>query len=114
MQLVLHSFHSFLKYSLPALLFLYPITIVFVLLLLVGSFVGENKIIYQSTIIATMIAAFMDTFSKPSYTFLHSALTDALVNLYHKLPMYEIGFSWVIFSVIGFIIGFILSKTIKK
>ena len=103
-----------LKYSLPALLFLYPITIVFVLLLLVGSFVGENKMIYQSTIIATMIAAFMDTFSKPSYTFVHSALTDALVNLYHKLPMYEIGFSWVIFSVIGFIIGFILSKTIKK
>ena len=103
-----------LKYSLPALLFLYPITIVFVLLLLVGSFVGENKIIYQSTIIATMIAAFMDTFSKPSYTFVHSAFTDALVNLYHKLPMYEIGFSWVIFSVFGFIIGFILSKTIKK
>ena len=103
-----------LKYSLPALLFLYPITIVFVLLLLVGSFVGENKIIYQSTIIATMIAAFMDTFSKPSYTFVHSAFTDALVNLYHKLPMYEIGFSWVVFSVIGLIIGFILSKTIKK
>lgn len=103
-----------LKYSLPALLFLYPITIVFVLLLLVGSFVGENKMIYQSTIIATMIAAFMDTFSKPSYTFVHSAFTDALVNLYHKLPMYEIGFSWVIFSVIGLIIGFVLSKTIKK
>ena len=103
-----------LKYSLPALLFLYPITIVFVLLLLVGSFVGENKIIYQSTIIATMIAAFMDTFSKPSYTFVHSTFTDALVNLYHKLPMYELGFSWVIFSVIGLIIGFIISKTIKK
>ena len=103
-----------LKYSLPALLFLYPITIVFVLLLLVGSFVGENKIIYQSTIIATIIGAFMDTFSKPSYTFMHSAFTDGVVNLYQKLPMYEIGFAWVIFSVIGLIIGFILSKTIKK
>ena len=103
-----------LKYSLPALLFLYPITIVFVLLLLVGSFVGENKIIYQSTIIATIIGAFMDTFSKPSYTFMHSAFTDGLVNLYQKLPMYEIGFAWVIFSVIGLIIGFILSKIIKK
>lgn len=103
-----------LKYSLPALLFLYPITIVFVLLLLVGSFVGENKMIYQSTIIATMIAAFMDTFSKPSYTFVHSAFTDGLVSLYQKLPMYEIGFSWIIFSVFGLIIGFILSKTIKK
>ena len=103
-----------LKYSLPALLFLYPITIVFVLLLLVGSFVGENKIIYQSTIIATIIAAFMDTFSKPSYTFLHSAFTDGLVNLYQKLPMYEIGFAWVILSVIGLIIGFLLSKILKK
>lgn len=103
-----------LKYSLPALLFLYPITIVFVLLLLVGSFVGENKIIYQSTIIATIIAAFMDTFSKPSYTFLHSAFTDGLVNLYQKLPMYEIGFAWVILSVIGLIIGFVLSKILKK
>ena len=103
-----------LKYSLPALLFLYPITIVFVLLLLVGSFVGENKIIYQSTIIATIIAAFMDIFSKPSYTFMHSAFTDGVVNLYQKLPMYEIGFAWVIFSVIGLISGFILSKTIKK
>ena len=103
-----------LKYSLPALLFLYPITIVFVLLLLVGSFVGENKIIYQSTIIATIIGAFMDTFSKPSYTFMHSAFTDGLVNLYQKLPMYEIGFAWVIFSVIGLIIGFVLSKILKK
>ena len=103
-----------LKYSLPALLFLYPITIVFVLLLLVGSFVGENKIIYQSTVIATIIGAFMDTFSKPSYTFLHSAFTDGLVNLYQKLPMYEIGFAWVIFTVIGLIIGFVLSKILKK
>ena len=103
-----------LKYSLPALLFLYPITIVFILLLLVGSFVGENKIIYQSMIIATIIAAFIDTFSKPSYTFMHSAFTDGLVNLYQKSPMYEIGFAWVIFSVIGLIIGFILSKIIKK
>ena len=103
-----------LKYSLPALLFLYPITIVFVLLLLVGSFVGENKIIYQSTIIATIIGAFMDTFSKPSYTFMHSAFTDGLVNLYQKLPMYEIGFAWVILSVIGLIIGFLLSKILKK
>ena len=103
-----------LKYSLPALLFLYPITIVFVLLLLVGSFVGENKIIYQSTIIATIIGAFMDTFSKPSYTFMHSAFTDGVVNLYQKLPMYEIGFAWVIFSVIGLIIGFVLSKILKK
>ena len=103
-----------LKYSLPALLFLYPITIVFIFLLLVGSFVGENKTIYQSTIIATIIAAFMDTFSKPSYTFMHTAFTDGLVSLYQKLPMYEIGFAWVIFSVVGFIIGFVLSKTIKK
>lgn len=103
-----------LKYSLPALLFLYPITIVFVLLLLVGSFVGGNKIIYQSTIIATIIGAFMDTFSKPSYTFMHSAFTDGVVNLYQKLPMYEIGFAWVIFSVIGLIIGFVLSKILKK
>ena len=103
-----------LKYSLPALLFLYPITIVFVLLLLVGSFVGENKIIYQSTIIATIIGAFMDTFSKPSYTFMHSAFTDGVVNLYQKLPMYEIGFAWVIFTAIGLIIGFVLSKILKK
>ena len=103
-----------LKYSLPALLFLYPITIVFILLLLVGSFVGENKIIYQSTIIATIIAAFIDTFSKPSYTFMHSAFTDGLLNLYQKSPMYEIGCAWVIVSVIGLLIGCILSKTIKK
>ncbi|MBF1116018.1 MAG: branched-chain amino acid transport system II carrier protein [Solobacterium sp.] len=103
-----------LKYSLPALLFLYPITIVFVLLLLVGSFVGGNKIIYQSTIIATIIGAFMDTFSKPSYTFMHSAFTDGVVNLYQKLPMYEIGFAWVIFTAIGLIIGFVLSKILKK
>ena len=103
-----------LKYSLPALLFLYPITIVFVLLLLVGSFVGENKIIYQSTIIATIIGAFMDTFSKPSYTFMHSEFTDGVVNLYQKLPMYEIGFAWVIFTAIGLIIGFVLSKILKK
>ena len=103
-----------LKYSLPALLFLYPITIVFVLLLLVGSFVGENKIIYQSTIITTIIGAFMDTFSKPSYTFMHSEFTDGVVNLYQKLPMYEIGFAWVIFTAIGLIIGFVLSKILKK
>ena len=103
-----------LKYSLPALLFLYPITIVFVLLLLVGSFVGGNKIIYQSTIIATIIGAFMDTFSKPSYAFMHSAFTDGVVNLYQKLPMYEIGFAWVIFTAIGLIIGFVLSKILKK
>ena len=103
-----------LKYSLPALLFLYPITIVFIFLLLAGSFVGENKIIYQSTIIATIIAALIDTFSKPSYTFMHTAFTDGLVSLYQKLPMYEIGFAWIIFSVIGLVIGFVLSKTIKK
>ncbi|WRN52738.1 branched-chain amino acid transport system II carrier protein [Staphylococcus aureus] len=98
-------------YSVPVLMFLYPLAIALIVLTLFSSQFHHSKIIYQCTIFFTMIAALVDGL-KASPEFISStSFSQTLINFSQKyLPLSDIGMGWVVLSLIGFIIGFIIYK----
>ena len=93
---------TLINYSVPVLMFLYPIAIVLIVL---GMFLAkdESKIIFRCTLIGTIIAAIFD--------FIKTLPFGIDVSFISKvLPLFDLGFSWILPSAIGLIIGLILNK----
>ncbi|MBO1198885.1 branched-chain amino acid transport system II carrier protein [Staphylococcus simiae] len=100
-----------IMYSIPVLMFLYPLAIVLIVLTLFSSKFQHAKIVYQWTIFFTLLAAFIDGL-KASPTFIsQTAFAKSMIGFgQHYLPLSTIGMGWVVPSIIGFIIGFIVYK----
>ncbi|TDM48666.1 branched-chain amino acid transport system II carrier protein [Macrococcoides goetzii] len=103
-----------IEYSIPVLMFLYPLAITLILLTLISGSFNDSKIIYQWTTFVTMIAAIIDGI-KASPAFLSkSAFGESVATFGEKfLPFSAIGMGWVLPALIGFVIGFILYKMRK-
>lgn len=94
-----------INYSIPVLMFLYPVAIVLILL---GLFFNktENKTIFRCTFFGTLLAAIFD--------FIKTLPFGIDVSFISKiLPLFDLGFGWIIPSGIGLIVGLILSKRNK-
>ena len=96
---------TIINYSIPVLMFLYPIAIA---LTLVGifSYRTDNKTVFRCTLVGTIFAAIFD--------FIKTLPFNINVSFMAKiLPFFDIGFSWIIPSIIGLIIGLIVDYTKK-
>ena len=97
---------TIINYSIPVLMFLYPIAIV---LILVGifSYRTDNKIVFRCTLVGTIFAAIFD--------FIKTLPFNIDVSFVSKiLPLFDLGFSWIIPSAVGLIVGLLLSKKLLK
>lgn len=98
-----------ISYSLPVLMFLYPLAITLVLLSLFGRFFRYDRAVFISTTACALVASFYDLLvSLPEnlYTALHCDAIKSFVTSY--LPLADLGLSWVIPSLVGFAIGMII------
>ncbi|ULG73028.1 branched-chain amino acid transport system II carrier protein [Macrococcus brunensis] len=103
-----------IAYSLPVLMFLYPLSIVLILLTLFSSLFHDSKIVYQATIYLTLIAALIDGIKASPAILSQTAFAESIINFgNHYLPFFSIGMGWVLPAIIGFVIGFIIYKTRK-
>ncbi len=98
-----------IAYSLPALMFLYPLTIMLILLCLFGRLFHYRQCVFVSSMIATGLAAFLDFFHTLPTNIqgiipLHALLTSAQA----ALPFSSIGMGWVVPAAIGLITGLLL------
>lgn len=96
---------TIINYSIPVLMFLYPIAIA---LTLVGifSYRTDNKTVFRCTLVGTIFAAIFD--------FIKTLPFNIDVSFMAKiLPFFDIGFSWIIPSIIGLIIGLVVDYTKK-
>ena len=96
-----------LEYSLPVLMFLYPLAITLILLALFGRFFGHSKAVYVSVTAFTCTAALFDLFKT-----LPAALQpQTLIALGRTiLPWYDLNLGWVVPAVVGLIVGLIVKK----
>lgn len=105
--------NAIMKFSLPVLLFLYPITIVMILLCLIGRVFQYHKTVFVCTITLTIITAFLGVMdSIPDVVREAVPFTNTLNNIYHLLPCSSIGMGWIVPAVIGFV-GGICMKMVK-
>ena len=91
-----------INYSLPVLMFLYPLAITLILLALCGKLFDHDKAVYVSVTVFTCVAALFDLFK----TLPAELQPTALVELGRKiLPWFDLNLGWVVPAVIGFVIG---------
>ena len=93
---------TIINYSIPVLMFLYPIAIVLTLLG-IFSYKTNNRILFRCTLAGTIIAAIFD--------FIKTLPFNLDVSFVAKiLPLFNVGFSWILPSILGLIVGLILSR----
>ena len=100
---------AIISYSLPVLMFLYPLSIALIALALLGKFFGHDRTVYCWTIGFTLIAAVYDLIiALPESVFnaIHGPAIKAFGQQY--LPFADLGLGWICSTLIGAAIGLIL------
>mgnify|MGYP005851921881 CR=1 FL=1 len=100
---------AIISYSLPVLMFLYPLSIALIALALLGKFFGHDRTVYCWTIGFTLIAAVYDLIiALPESVFnaIHGPAIKAFGQQY--LPFADLGLGWICPTLIGTAIGLIL------
>ncbi|WII92669.1 branched-chain amino acid transport system II carrier protein [Kingella negevensis] len=109
--------NAIIKFSVPVLMLLYPLTIAIIALAFLDKFFGGRRIVYICTIIGTLPIAILDGW-KTANAMLDGS-KEALVMhidvaLKEVLPFYSSGLGWILPAIAGFVIGVVLSKAVKK
>lgn len=103
--------NTIIEYSVPVLMFLYPLAIVLILL----SIFFKDRLIYQVTIGFTLIGAFYDLLANlPDNLKLIFNLNSFLNEAETIIPLANYGMGWLIFSIIGLFIGLFIQGIKKK
>ena len=106
---------AIISYSLPVLMFLYPLSIALIALALLGKFFGHDRTVYCWTIGFTLIAAIYDFVVALPESVRNAINGDAIQAFGLKyLPFAGLGLGWVCPTLIGAAIGLILHFTRGK
>ncbi|MGO1469606.1 MAG: branched-chain amino acid transport system II carrier protein [Tissierella sp.] len=92
-----------ISFSVPLLVSIYPTVIVLTLLNLFDKFI-KHDLLYKTTIYFTLAIGLVSGIEAAGFQ------DFALVKLFSKLPLWEAGFGWILFSLTGLIIGALFSK----
>ena len=103
--------NAILNYSTPVLMFLYPLSIVLILLTLGGRLFGNHPTVLRWTIGCTAVAALADLLrSLPEGTRAMLHLEGVVTLAESWLPLCKAGFGWLVPAVIGLVIGLVLRR----
>lgn len=106
---------SIIAYSLPVLMFLYPLAITLVFLVMAGKFFGHDRRVYISVTVCTLFAAvldFLNALPEGLKSFLHLKPLTAVASRY--LPLFDQGMGWVCPALLGLAIGICLHALKKQ
>jgi len=104
-----------LDYSLPVLMFLYPLAITLILLALFGHWFDHDRRVYQCVTALTCVAALFDllkTLPAALQSSLH--LTPVLAFAKRFLPFFSLNLGWVVPAAIGLALGLALRAAGKS
>ena len=102
-----------IELSLPALMFLYPLTITLILLCLFGHLFDYDKRVFRCVTLFTFVPALLDFLNALPEGARSVLFGDSIHNIAMRLPLFSIGMGWVIPSLIGLALGLAL-RAAKK
>lgn len=107
--------NTIIDYSVPVLMFLYPLAIVLMLLTLLEKYVGGGKIVLPWALGFTAVAALLDGMRALPEATRECLRLNAVLSMAEKiLPFSEIGFGWVLPALAGTIIGMLVNRQKRR
>lgn len=101
--------NSIIGYSVPVLMFLYPLSIVLIVLALFGKFFNHDKNIYRFTIGFTFVGAIYDLLKALPTNVRTLFNLDGFIETVGKvLPLSAYGLGWICPTLVGLCIGIVL------
>ena len=98
-----------IDYSLPVLMFLYPLAITLILLALLGKMFDHDKAVYVSVTAFTCMAALFDLMKTLPAALRAGLRLDGMIAFAEKyLPWFDLNLGWVIPALIGFALGMLI------
>lgn len=95
-----------IAWSKPVLMFLYPLAIVLILLGIFSPIFHGATLIYRITTGITMIPALFDMVNAFPPLLRNTRFSTSLINFADKyFPLYQQGFSWLVFTIAGIVIS---------
>lgn len=103
-----------IKWSVPVLFLLYPLTVVIILLGLTHKLFKNDPLVYKTTIGLTFVAAFYDALSTFAGMTGFFTLSEGVKQFFaNTVPLGAYSMGWISFAAVGFVLGFVLHK-LKK
>lgn len=100
---------SIIGYSVPVLMFLYPLAITLIVLSLFGKFFAYDRAVFVWTTALTLVGALYDfAAALPAPLLAACRLDGVLAVLRETLPLAKLGLFWVLPALLGLVIGLIL------
>ena len=101
---------TIIQYSIPALMFIYPLVISIILISLVGKSFDYHSIVYKITTIVCIIMAFFDFINYLPDDLKQLLNLNVLIDFAKvHIPFFELGLGWLIPTFIAFIIAFAIN-----
>ena len=107
---------NIISFSIPVLMFLYPLAIVLMLLTFLSPLFNHERFVYVATIGVTFLISIVDGFKALSGTLeVEFGWLTPIVNFYDQfLPFYSEGLGWLIPALVVIIITGIIARIVKS
>lgn len=106
---------NIISFSIPMLMFLYPISMVTIILSLLSFAIKRSRIIYSITLGITALVAIFDLVKYLPAPFKDSVAAGIMVGFAEGvLPLYELGLGWLLPAAVGLLLGSIIEFVIRK
>ncbi|MBQ0035776.1 MAG: branched-chain amino acid transport system II carrier protein [Firmicutes bacterium] len=103
--------NQIINFSIPVLMFLYPLAIVLILLALSSNAFKKTPFVYRTTIYAALPFALLELIKSLPFDI---KIVKVVNNLVNALPLGNIGLEWLLPSFVVFVISLIYAKTFYK
>ena len=101
---------TIIQYSIPALMFIYPLVISIILISLIGKSFDYHSIVYKITTIVCIIMAFFDFINYLPDDLKQILNLNVLIDFAKAhIPFFELGLGWLIPTFIAFVIAFAIN-----
>lgn len=106
---------NIIAFSIPVLMFLYPLSIVLILLTFTSRLFNHARLVYVATIAITFLIAIVDGITELSKTLeVEFNFIQPVVDFYEKvLPFYEEGLGWLVPAFIVIVVTGIIAKVLN-
>lgn len=108
---------NIITFTVPVLMFLYPLAIVLILLALLSPLFKGRRSVYATAMFLTFFVSIIDGYKALAVSLL-AAKVDFLqsVEKFYSnfLPLYDMGLGWLVPAIVGAVIGYIYALIVKK